>query len=81
MLIYQNVLSLSQQNNFYGPATRIAIGPRFRYGRHSMVSADEMGEADTSYRCPTVQKGTWDLSMLHTFLSFSIVQLFVDCTN
>ena len=41
----------------------------------------EAEEASADDRGPEVQKVPQGPSMLHTFLSFSVVSLFVDCTN
>ena len=39
------------------------------------------GEAGKNYRGPLVRKGTRGPTTLHILLSFSVVSLFVDCTN
>ena len=39
------------------------------------------GGAGIIYRGPAVRKGTRDPTTLHMFLSFSVVSLFVVCTN
>jgi len=39
--------------------------------------ADDRAEAGTNYRGPEVRKGVWVPTMLHMFLSFSVVSLFV----
>jgi hypothetical protein len=46
------------------------------------ISANErgMGVACTNYRGPAVRKGAWGPTVLH-MLSFSVVSLFVHCTN
>jgi hypothetical protein len=47
------------------------------------ISANEkgMGVACTNYRDPAVRKGAWGPTVLHMLLSFSVVSLFVHCTN
>jgi len=40
-----------------------------------------VGGGGTNSKEPDVQKGARGLAMLHVFLYFSAVSLFVDCTN
>lgn len=46
-----------------------------------VISTDEWGEADTHYCGPAVWKGARTPGMLHMFLYFQVVSLFVYCTN
>jgi hypothetical protein len=41
-----------------------------------IIIADMKGRASKNYRDPAVRKGTWDPSMLHMSLAFSVVLLF-----
>jgi hypothetical protein len=48
-----------------------------------LTNADERAEAGTNYRGSAVRlrKGARGPTVLHTFLPFTIVSLFVDCTS
>lgn len=59
----------------------IKLSAKFMIWRITIQCPRERGQAGTYYRSPVFQKGAWGPIMLHKFLSFSAVALFIDCTD
>jgi len=48
---------------------------------HHNKEVPTYGSSGTNFRGPAVRKGARGRTMWHLFLSFSVVSLFIDCTN
>jgi hypothetical protein len=63
-----------------GQMRKISLTHTHKHARARAHSADG-GEARTNYRGPATRKGARSPTMLHMFLSFSVVSLFVNRPN